>query len=371
MRDKKDDRFDTIYEFQEALKVSLGTSGKSKGDSIDLADGECQHCQARNPTDRKFCRGCGEALRIKCLICDCENPIWEAFCADCGGNRDELLKERLVTLEKMSEQAESLRRDYKFAESLAIAKEIADLGTGRFKQFREWADNFTAETEKELNRYQLIASNKYAESKTHRKEYDYASAIKSIESLPESIRSPEISSYLKKLKEDFANSTTLIKVIADKVQRRDIDDLLPLVEDALKLRGDRVDLKKLRHHLHQRVLKKKELQGVSQAPVIDLGSSPVSAKGEATKPVFDKKKGVLVASLVGGVALLVVAVAGMYFLSLTWQADPADPATQSNEVNPFSAAEDLGEIPVPEVFPPDPDIDSDTEVDPFAAQSPD
>ncbi|MDB4640079.1 serine/threonine-protein kinase [Pirellulaceae bacterium] len=219
LEDNKDDRFETVYEFQEALKISIGANENSKGDVIDLADGQCQHCSTKNQTDRNFCRVCGEALRMQCLSCSCENPIWEAFCADCGGNQEELFKERLKTLEEKCEQAESLRRDYEFTESLAIAKEIADLGTVRFKQFREWSETFKTETETEFKRHQQIANNKYAESKTHRKEYDYVSAINAIENIRESMRSSEISSFHKKLKEDYAESKNLLKVIAEKVKK--------------------------------------------------------------------------------------------------------------------------------------------------------
>ncbi|MDA7928640.1 serine/threonine-protein kinase [Mariniblastus sp.] len=358
LEDKKDDRFETVYDFQEALKTSLGTSEQLKGNAINLADGECQQCHTKNQTDRKFCRGCGEALRMKCLSCDCENPIWETFCADCGGNQEDLLKERLGTLQEKCEKAESLRQGYEFTESLAIANEIADLGTGRFKQFREWSETFKAETVIELQRHQQIAKNKFTESKTHRKEYDYVSAINAIETIRESMRSPEISSYLKKLKDDFAKSKKLLKVIAEKVKKREIEDLLPLVNNALELRGDRPDLRKLQQRLHERSLKRNEIQSVPLVAVTKRESPVSKVKSDATTLNFDKKKGLLVAGVIGGIALLFVVGVGVTYLSLMWEPDAIP------KQDPFSAAEELGETVIPEVVSPEPGAS------PFAPQSP-
>ncbi|MDB4640710.1 serine/threonine-protein kinase [Pirellulaceae bacterium] len=358
LEDEKDDRFETVYDFQEALKTSLGINEKLKGNAINLADGECQQCHTKNQTDRKFCRGCGEALRMKCLSCDCENPIWETFCADCGGNQEDLLKERLGTLQEKCEKAESLRQGYKFTESLAIVEEIADLGTGRFKQFREWSETFKAETVIELQRHQQIAKNKFTESKTHRKEYDYVSAINAIETIRESMRSPEISSYLKKLKDDFAKSKKLLKVIAEKVKKREIEDLLPLVNNALELRGDRPDLRKLQQRLHERSLKRNEIQSVPLVGVTKMETPVSKVKSDATTLNFDKKKGMLVAGVIGGVALLFVAVVGIYALSQMMKSDAIP------KQDPFAAAEELGETVIPDIVTPEP------EASPFAPQSP-
>ncbi|MDB4644469.1 serine/threonine-protein kinase [Rubripirellula sp.] len=169
-------------------------------------------------------------------------------------------------------------------------------------------------------------------------QHDYAGVLSVIAKLgPEKI-DKELSELQSLAKAREARSQELILQIRQAVSNHQHDGLLVLIEEYLTLKPNDTDALKSRdeliareqqrqaeaaallaqQRLQERVLKRKEIQGVSQAAVNDLGNSAVRVKGEATKPVFDKKKGLLVASVVGGVALLVIAVAGMYFLSFRW-----------------------------------------------------
>jgi len=46
----------------------------------------CNKCWLEDPKQSKFCRHCGEALRIRsrCPKCGCENPPDSMFCTQCG-----------------------------------------------------------------------------------------------------------------------------------------------------------------------------------------------------------------------------------------------------------------------------------------------
>ena len=44
----------------------------------------CARCQNENPTDARFCNGCGAALSVGCARCGQFNPPGSRFCNRCG-----------------------------------------------------------------------------------------------------------------------------------------------------------------------------------------------------------------------------------------------------------------------------------------------
>ncbi|MDB4640078.1 hypothetical protein OAF56_00450 [Pirellulaceae bacterium] len=126
----------------------------------------------------------------------------------------------------------------------------------------------------------------------------------------------------------------------------------------MELRGDRPDLRKLQRQLRERSLKRKKIQSVPQVAVNEMETPVSKVRSDATTLNFDKKKGMLVAGVIGGVALLFVAVGGIVALSLMWKPDAIP------KQDPFSAAEELGETVIPDIVTPEP------EASPFAPQSP-
>jgi serine/threonine protein kinase len=107
LEDEKDDRYQTAREFRDALRASLTTNEPVPEVAVDLGAGECPKCHAKNEADRKFCRGCGESLRVSCLSCSGDVPVWENFCAECGGNQKELTSACRAELDTQRKQAES------------------------------------------------------------------------------------------------------------------------------------------------------------------------------------------------------------------------------------------------------------------------
>ena len=77
------DRGETVVEKQPARPAS----GHAEDLAGEFEDGVCPACHASNPLDRKFCKGCGESLRVKCEECGGEIPVWEKFCGECGSNQ--------------------------------------------------------------------------------------------------------------------------------------------------------------------------------------------------------------------------------------------------------------------------------------------
>src|ERR687895_401371 len=44
----------------------------------------CEHCGTENPTEQRFCGGCGTALSLICGSCGTVNQPGQRFCGECG-----------------------------------------------------------------------------------------------------------------------------------------------------------------------------------------------------------------------------------------------------------------------------------------------
>src|SRR5512136_2830134 len=45
---------------------------------------KCPKCQHENPSDARFCNGCGQKLEVACPECGKTNPLGSRFCNGCG-----------------------------------------------------------------------------------------------------------------------------------------------------------------------------------------------------------------------------------------------------------------------------------------------
>ena len=44
----------------------------------------CTACEHENPSEARFCNGCGAQLELRCGSCDRVNPVESRFCNGCG-----------------------------------------------------------------------------------------------------------------------------------------------------------------------------------------------------------------------------------------------------------------------------------------------
>ena len=155
------------------------------------------------------------------------------------------------------DQAEAHRREYRFEDALRIARSLASVDK-RLTKHVPWAEGFITATKADWERERESASAHFEEARTHREVFDYPSAIHAVESVPEAMRTYEMSDYLQQLESDRAESEDLITTISERVQRRDLQGLLEKVERAVELRGDRADLQKLQDQLREREAKRQQ-----------------------------------------------------------------------------------------------------------------
>jgi formylglycine-generating enzyme required for sulfatase activity len=254
LEDGKEDRYQSAREMKDALKQSLQNQGAKSAFSAtaDLGTGECPSCHVANESHRKFCRECSEPLRCKCLKCQHEIPVWDKVCPECGGKQIEIANSMIDEFGKQRVRAEELCREYQYGQSLELAEKIAAVSDWRIGVHTEWAKDFSNSVKSEWEREENSARELFAQAKKHREAFDYDAAIRTIDAIPDPLRNKEISSFLKSLKSDQQESSELLKTIKERIARRELDGLLQIVESAMKLLGDREDLKVLRGQLQDR-----------------------------------------------------------------------------------------------------------------------
>lgn len=210
LEDEKDARYQTATEFRDALQATVDATPEVAPDvTVDLVAGECVQCHTKNDSTRKFCRECAAPLFMDCLSCRKTIPAWEKVCGECGGIQAELVVARRSELDTQRDQAESLCYELAFNESLKITREIAAVEDVRLQHLKEWAETFIAETQAEQSRQVRDAADRFEESQTHRKKFDYPSAIHALEQIPGTMRTEEMSSWLQRLPSDQEESEKL------------------------------------------------------------------------------------------------------------------------------------------------------------------
>ncbi|MDB4810102.1 formylglycine-generating enzyme family protein [bacterium] len=151
----------------------------------------------------------------------------------------------------------------------------------------------------------MSARQHFNEAKKHRKVFDYDSAINAIELVPEALLTSNMKSYLQSLESDRSELASLVSEIRTSIQKRDLDQLLPKVDRALKLKADHVDLNTLQQQLmtRKKKLDKKQDDACFEAAVLLADGNARSAldlvkrvQGELTssqQELHDNLKGIV------------------------------------------------------------------------------
>jgi len=261
LEDEKDARYQSATELRDALRHASAVAGqpavreKSREGHTDLGVGECAACHTSNDSQRKFCRECAASLRCPCLACETQIPVWDKVCPECGKKQPELLAARLEDLDAKRTEAESLRHAFAFDDALAAAESLQCVTDDRFGEFIAWHDTFIRETTEARTAALANQDSKVDEAKKHRAAYDYTAAMHALESIPEPLRSNTAAKMLAVLRSESQEAASLLGTIRDKIARKELDDLLPLAQRAVQLRGDRDDLRKLVAQLTERQTK--------------------------------------------------------------------------------------------------------------------
>ena len=284
LEDKKEERYQSARELRDALRTALRTEGvsASPGSTVigEMQEGQCAACGTVNTDfNRKFCRSpkCGAPMRVSCLKCDRQIPVWDAICGECGGNQPQLLTDMRLSLESKRTLAESMLAAYRFDEAAGLASDVTATGRREFHDLAEWAKAFLVSTAEEQTRQQSRAADQVQEALAHLRAYDYPAAIHSLEAIPEPLRTLEASSRLLECHSRQHEATQLLRSIAERINRKDIEGLLPHVERAVELRGDRADVLKIR----QQLVERRDFRLARAQAALNAGDVPTAARALA------------------------------------------------------------------------------------------
>ncbi len=260
LEENKEDRYQNSTEMRAALIATKTSSERAAPMIQDLGAGECPVCHTLNESSRKFCRECATPLQVPCLQCSEPMAIWDKVCGECGGKQQTLLEERNAQHAAQRREAERFRADFQFSEAIDSLKPMQVLEDQRFIEISEWARNYATEIEEEAKRRPREAQESFAESQKHRDAFDYPAAITSMQQIPAPFLTPTMALHLRDMEAADAESKDVLAQIRQAIKTDDLDDLLPVVEKGIELRGDRKDLPILRTQLLRRIAKRKQLK---------------------------------------------------------------------------------------------------------------
>jgi len=259
LEDAKEDRYQTVREFRDALRAVLRQPATV---ITSIGTGQCPDCGTQNDPTRKFCRGCGGSLEFSCLSCGKGIPQWEDICGQCGAKQEPLLEARRESMAAQQSQAENLLNDGKFAQAADIARSLQHEPHEKLRHLTSWSEQFLSRVESARVQQLTRVSEAYAEAIKHEQAYDYLSGIFTLEMIPDAFRSQplpglqeSIATAIDRLKAKQAESLRLENRVKDRIASKQLSGLLPDLERLLTLLPDRADLVRLKSQLVDRQAK--------------------------------------------------------------------------------------------------------------------
>jgi len=185
-------------------------------------------------------------MRSSC--CGCE-ILFGDTCSECGGKQLLLLEAKRELLEAKRAEAEALLADLAFDEAIGLAHGVASESHTELADLAEWATAFVAAAMVKRDRQHSAATELEQHARKQLMATDYPAAIRAIEMIPEKLRGASASDLLATCRDRLEESDKLIAEIQGMVKCKEVVGLLDLVSQAVRLRGDRADLRELRDNL--------------------------------------------------------------------------------------------------------------------------
>lgn len=271
LEDTKEDRYQSASDFKEVLRQSLRDDSP---DVVVMEQGQCLKCGAKNDSSRRFCRNpkCGVSLEVSCLSCSMKIPVWEAVCGSCGGKQQELATTIKQQKDSQRVNAENALETHNFALARTLATPLAEEQDPRLQQLVGWATQFLRDINTANKQYLDQISHWLSECLQHEKAHDYASGIKTLMQVSESMREVKIADHnetvaqvLSRLNRKQQEVRSLEKEIASRVKERSFTGLMPEVEKLLTLVPGHANMLKLKKQLAERNAKLQQVRDEAYA----------------------------------------------------------------------------------------------------------
>ena len=255
LEESKEDRFQSALEMKEAVLQAV-TAGLNA--SRDLGEGECPSCGTTNPSDRKFCRNaeCAVSLEVDCLSCKTAMPMWEGVCGSCGTKQDSLIEEAKEVLQAKHDEAEQFLNELKFDDALQAACVIGEQNDLRLQQFAAWHEEFSSRLESKRTSEHARLEELFREALAHEQAYDYEAGLQTLTQVAPSLKQTTVSGnedtadvLIERLTTKQSRLKELEGIVRERVSKREITGLLPIVNELLTLKPNRPEVLKLKEQL--------------------------------------------------------------------------------------------------------------------------
>jgi len=256
LEESKEERFQSALEMREAvLQAQSGTMDTSR----TLGEGECPQCATSNPPDQKFCRECSAQLQVNCLDCQNEMEIWDKACGECGAQQASLVEKSLARYKKVRDMAEELLIDLQFEAAIEQSVVVGSETDSRLQQYAGWYVDFSARLESSRTSEYARLEELLHEALTHEQAYDYKSGLQTLEQVPATLKKTTVSGNkdtADELIERLSIKQTRLKeleaTVRERIGKREIAGLLPIVNELLTLNPGRAEVQKLKSELEKR-----------------------------------------------------------------------------------------------------------------------
>ncbi|MBT5124946.1 MAG: DUF4190 domain-containing protein [Planctomycetaceae bacterium] len=169
------------------------------------------------------------------------------------------MNKALADLKEIHDQAESLLADFDFQAAAEHSEVVASQTDTRLQHYTSWHEDFSARLESSRTSEYARLEELLQEAKTHEQVHDYNSASRTIAQVHSSLKQTTILGISdtageidQRLTIKQARLKELEGIVRERVSKRDVAELLPLVNELLMLKPDRPEVKKLKLQLEQR-----------------------------------------------------------------------------------------------------------------------
>lgn len=220
---------------------------------LESATVTCGACQHVNAATRRFCTNCGQGLLQVCPDCGTPSRVGERFCGNCGANivaGNEALTEQF---DAHLQQARQLCDERSFDEALALLASITSVQysylTDRLAEARRLLEEATAQRAAWLEQ----ANEAYRAAQADLEGQDLVAAFGRLEEIPPSVRGEAFNDLYQQVRGRFEKLRQAERDIAQAVQARSIDGLLPHVKELLELQPHHAQGLALAQHFARRL----------------------------------------------------------------------------------------------------------------------
>ncbi len=280
LEESPDQRFQSAADFRQAMSELPAAANPHA--PLNIVTGQCHYCHAVNDTQRRFCHACSKPLYRPCRSCQTVMAVWYDVCGECGKRQSEVLEERRLKLIGMQQQAEAAAAQGNYLLANKLSNEIREGADPDLGEITSWLDAFAPELDQRLRAQRLEITRLIRAAVESLEQYDYAQAVKSLSLIPVSVHGtivPGTGNNIDHLLRQTRAKAELVQQldgkIRIKVKEKQLDDLLPIVEQFLLLQPTHAKVLKLAEQLRSR----------------EARQAPLKSSGSVGLPVYLKESG--------------------------------------------------------------------------------